>query len=197
MFDFSALPSQWPRTLGVLGIGILFLLALVCTSGTATPLLFSADTISIRLGFSDSQTGTLLAFSFFLVSYIVGEVLISIGTHFLKKTSFPLARYAMVLFVAEDKTGFWIAKLWEAERRAEMFFGLFASAFLFACVVLLGGVLDGAWPHRIGSSVFAVFIGCVFFGFGKNSYSEISTAMDSIITFKQPTKAAEEPHVVL
>ncbi len=177
MSSFPVIPSQWPRTFSVLGLGF-GVLIFVDFERAISP--------SFGSLVSDAKVAsTLGALALFFLAYVLGEIMMIFGATSTRSHPVQLKRYAVAKFISSENNEHWKQLFIEAERRFELLCGSAASVFLILIVGLGETALDQMW----GTLLFYLLVGplliITLFALATDSYSALSNMMDALTGFEK------------
>jgi len=181
MADLFAAPSQWPRSLNVLGVGLSYLIPTISCYGTSAIFPSFPSTYLVALGLKEDHLSLVLSVSFFFIAYVLGEISMEFGARVLRHDARIVLRAAIVRFAANDKSGFWLMKLIEVDRRSELFSGLAGVSLLFFSDRVFSALLGG----RVVQLMLFLAVGTLLFVIGR------ALALASFREFEETFKALD------
>ncbi len=176
-------PSQWPRTLNVLGLGSSFYVSLNLLTGKGV-FPFSLGNSFASGSDNHADVGNYVyVFMYLFSTYVLGEVLITLGLKYPKNSPEPLKLEARRMFAERDKSGFWAAKLQIADQRHELFLGIMVVSVLVGAVGAIDQLLQLSWLgvtlaviYLVAASILAIFASST----ALDAYLEMDQSMDAI-----------------
>lgn len=187
----TGIPSQWPRTLSVLGLGSILLLLLSDLANLAKPAEPQTWQALAYLGLEAPSVAAIEVLVFLFASYVAGEAVMLMGMAAQRKSPVHLRRFAVVKFIAVEGNEVWGQHFSEEERKFELFNGLGAAALLMGLSIGIHMLLDGQWLYGTCFVIGGPVVSCGFFSFSRDSYLGFSAIMDAIIEAQPPNTQSQ------
>ncbi|SNR46865.1 hypothetical protein [Puniceibacterium sediminis] len=176
MAEYRSIPTSWNRTFSALGIGGSFFLFFGWHFGDKLALAI-VEHLGGAIVLSEFAINLLIVFA----AYVMGELLISVGSGLPVGRPHRSALYAMFLFCKEDASGFWFEKLRLAELRNELFRCLGTSTAIGSVILALDYcLLEQVWPSAIGTLALGLFLAWIFSYEALKAFSELENTLAEI-----------------